>query len=69
LQSPFFYCEPFEYFRACPVFDTGVNSLRGACLHAEVTFRHAGVAISLFLIPYEIASVLPLPQESLAMTY
>jgi hypothetical protein len=41
---------------------------QGACLHAEVAFRHAGVAISLFSKPYEIASVLPPPRESLAMT-
>ena len=35
---------------------------KGTCLHAEVAFRHAGVAIS----HHEIASVLPLVLESLA---
>lgn len=37
-------------------------------MHAEVTFRHAGVAISLISMSYEIASVLPHPRESFAMT-
>jgi hypothetical protein len=34
---------------------------KGACLHA-------GVAISLYSVPFEIASVLPPPRESPAMT-
>jgi hypothetical protein len=56
----FGHCEPFEYLR--------INSPKGACLHAEVAFRYAGVAISLLSKPYETASVLPPPRESLAMT-
>jgi hypothetical protein len=37
---PFRHCKPFEYLR--------INFLKGACLHAEVAFWHAGVAISFF---------------------
>ncbi len=39
------------------------SNRKGACLHAEVALRHAGVAISELSIPSEIASVVSLPRN------